>query len=329
MATTPLKKRPLPKWRTVQVYKILTINKSIVSYLRCTDEGYTTFDLADIYGPAEDYVGQFRKGVLKSSMAKECQFFTKWVPQPETLTREMVSTAIGRSLRRMQTEKLDLVQFHWWDYNNKYYYDGVHYLMDLQQKGQIENIGLCNFDTKHMEDLLDEGAPIVSNQVALSVIDTRPLQKMTAVALKHNVKLLCYGTLMGGFLSSRWKGQPEPPLESLSNVSLRKYLPWIRYWGGWQLFQEMLTVLDVVAMKHGVTISTVALRWALDQPGVGGAIVGVRLGLREHLRENKRVFSFTLDESDRAAIAAVQTKSKDLMGVFGDCGGEYRRRPRA
>jgi aryl-alcohol dehydrogenase-like predicted oxidoreductase len=63
----------------------------------------------------------------------------------------------------------------------------------------------------------------------------------------------------------------------------------------------------------------------LDQPAVGGAIVGIRLGLKEHLADNKRVFSFRLDDQDLAAIGAVQAKSKDLMNAFGDCGGEYRR----
>ena len=71
------------------------------------------------------------------------------------------------------------------------------------------------------------------------------------------------------------------------------------------------------------------VRWVLDQEAVGGAIVGVRLGLKEHISDNKKVFSFALDADDIAAITAVQNKSKDLMTVFGDCGGEYRFRIRS
>jgi hypothetical protein len=63
----------------------------------------------------------------------------------------------------------------------------------------------------------------------------------------------------GGFLSEEWVGKPEPLIDSLSNVSLRKYLPWIKYWGGWGLFQEMLTVLGTVAKKHSVSIPNVAV----------------------------------------------------------------------
>lgn len=71
------------------------------------------------------------------------------------------------------------------------------------------------------------------------------------------------------------------------------------------------------------------MRWVLDQQAVGGAIVGVRLGLKEHIADNKRVFSFALDKDDVGAIKAVQDKSRDLMTVFGDCGGEYRFRIRS
>lgn len=140
-------------------------------------------------------------------------------------------------------------------------------------------------------------------------------------------------------------GQPEPSdlagkgngngrSTKLANVSLRKYLPWIRLWGGWDLFQELLRTLNSIALKHSerfdskYSISNVAVKWVLDQPAVGGAIVGVRLGLREHLASNERVFSLKLDDEDRQAISSVQAKSNDLMEPFGDCGGEYRRKRR-
>lgn len=293
---------------------------------KCANDGYTTFDLADIYGPAEGFVGSFRKGALASDFSKNCRFFTKWVPRPQEITRALTTAAIDSSLRKMETDRLDLVQFHWWDYENPYYYDAMSYLMELKQKEKIRSIGLCNFDTEHMMNLVKQDAPIVSNQVALSLIDDRALQKMVPACAENNIKLLVYGTLLGGFLSSSWLDKPEPRSESLTNVSLRKYLPWISYWGGWGLFQELLRVLDTVAKKHRVSLSNVALRWVIDQPTVGGAIVGVRFGLKEHLKDNERVFSFVLDQDDLGAINAVRKRGTPLYNVFGDCGGEYHSR---
>jgi aryl-alcohol dehydrogenase-like predicted oxidoreductase len=58
--------------------------------------------------------------------------------------------------------------------------------------------------------------------------------------------------------------------------------------------------------KYSVSLSNVALRWVLDQETVAGVIVGARLGYKEHLNDNHRVFSFQLDDSDRKLIASIQ-----------------------
>ena len=301
---------------------------SVAAMTKCASDGFTTFDLADIYGPAESYVGEFCSGPKSSSLSQECQFFTKWVPRPGPVDQQTVTAAIDRSLRRMRKEQLDLLQFHWWEYDNKYYYDAMAGLMNLRDAAtpKIRNIGLTNFDTEHMLDLIEQDAPIVSNQVSFSVLDTRPLRQMVPASLQKNVKLLCYGTLLGGFLSDKWLNKPAPDPNALTNVSLRKYLPWIYFWGGWELFQELLRTLKSIAEKHSVSISNVAVRWVLQQEAVGGAIVGIRLGYSDHVKDNLRLFSFALDDEDLERINAVTKKSRDLYAVFGDCGGEYRRR---
>jgi len=85
-----------------------------------------------------------------------------------------------------------------------------------------------------------------------------------------------------------------------------------------------LKVLDGIAKKHQVSIANVAVRWVLEQPAVGGAIVGVRFGLKQHIDDTKKVFSFKLDDKDIESIAAVTRNGRDLMRVIGDCGDEYR-----
>jgi aryl-alcohol dehydrogenase-like predicted oxidoreductase len=96
-------------------------------------------------------------------------------------------------------------------------------------------------------------------------------------------------------------------------------------WGGWSLFQELLSVLKQVAEKHGVTIPNVAVRYILDKPAVAGVIVGARLGVSEHIEDNARVFDLTLDTPDYDQINAVLQKPQDLYQLIGDCGDEYRR----
>ena len=67
-----------------------------------------------------------------------------------------------------------------------------------------------------------------------------------------------------------------------------------------------------------------SVRYVLERPAVAGVIVGTRLGLSEHIADNQRVFSFTLDAADYAQLEEVLAKSRDLMTAIGDCGDEYR-----
>jgi aryl-alcohol dehydrogenase-like predicted oxidoreductase len=95
-------------------------------------------------------------------------------------------------------------------------------------------------------------------------------------------------------------------------------------WGGWSLFQELLSRIKQIADKYTVSIANVAVRYILEQPTVAGAIVGARLGVAEHLADNALVFNFTLDRDDREQIEAVVGRSQDLYQAIGDCGDEYR-----
>ena len=121
---------------------------------------------------------------------------------------------------------------------------------------------------------------------------------MAALCGSHAIRLLCYGTVAGGFLSERWLGRPEPP-DMLANRSLTKYKLVIDEFGGWDLFQELLTCLSDVARKHRVLPATVAIRWVLERPEVAAAIVGARSA--EHLATTMEVFSLALDADDLLA----------------------------
>lgn len=98
----------------------------------------------------------------------------------------------------------------------------------------------------------------------------------------------------------------------------------IDVWGGWQLFQELLFVLDNIAQKHNCSIANVATRFVLDRPQVAGVIIGARLGIAEHRDDNAKVFDLKLDSQDISSIDDINAKSNDLFDVIGDCGGEYR-----
>ncbi len=311
-------------WQVSGAHGTIDPAAAIASMHRYHAAGFVTWDLADHYGPAEDFVGKFQP-TLPASDREKAHFFTKWVPRPGPISRQQVEQAVDVSRRRMNMDTLDVLQFHWWLYRDRAYLDALRYLMELQAVGKIRHLALTNFDTANLRLIVDGGIPIVSNQVQYSIIDRRPEVQMVPYCQQNNITLLTYGTLCGGLLSAKYLNQPEPGSVQLDTASLRKYKQMIDMWGGWQLFQDLLRVLQQIADKYQVTLDNVAVRYILDKPAVVGVIAGARLGLRDHFEDNARVFSFALDADDMAHIHAITDQSRDLFQAIGDCGDEYRR----
>ncbi|CAF1343528.1 unnamed protein product [Rotaria sordida] len=187
-------------WQVAGGHGIIDPKAAIKEMFSYVDAGFTTWDLADIYGPAEDLIGEFRRQLLAThgkAALTSLQMFTKWVPRSTKMTKKLVEENINKSLTRMGVESIDLLQFHWWDYRNSNYLDALH-------------------------------------------------------------------------------------------------------------------------------IANVAVRYILDKPTVAGVIIGVRLGLSEHLQDNAKVFGFNLDTDDNEKIDEICRKSRDLYRIVGDCGDEYR-----
>lgn len=314
-------------WQVAGGHGRIEHEKALAEMVAYHDSGFTSWDLADIYGPAEDFIGDFRRRLAKERGEAELarmQAFTKFVPEPGRMTKAVVEQAVEKSRRRMGAESIDLVQFHWWDYGNPAWLDALVHLSELRDAGRIRNVGLTNFDTAHMQDMADEGLKIVSNQVQYSIIDQRPQVRMQEFCRKNDSSILAYGTVCGGLLSEKYLGRPEPGNPQLDTLSLRKYKKMIDMWGGWELFQELLAALKAVADRHRASVANVACRYILDRQAVAGVIVGARLGIAEHRQDNARIFGLKLDSEDRGKIEAVTAKSQNLFELIGDCGDEYR-----
>ena len=285
--------------------------------LAYADQGIDTFDCADIYTGVEELIGRFRAFYRDQRGAEalgRLHVHTKFVPDIDglgTIDKAYVTGVIDRSLQRLGMERLDLVQFHWWDYGVDRWLETAGWLDELRREGKIHKVSGTNFDTAHVEAILDAGVPLTSLQVQYSVLDQRPAQSLATVAAQHGVALLCYGTVAGGFIGERWLGVPEPGA-GLENRSLTKYKLIIDDIGGWAVFQELLVTLARVAARHGVDIATIASAYVLTLPAVAAVIVGARN--RTHLEGNLAVSAITLDDRDLGEIAAAIGAQAPLTG---------------
>jgi aryl-alcohol dehydrogenase-like predicted oxidoreductase/enamine deaminase RidA (YjgF/YER057c/UK114 family) len=268
------------------------LEQAAASMTAYADAGLTTFDMADHYGSAEDIAGIFASGYAGG---RNVRMLTKWVPEPGGSSRETVRQAVQRSLDRLRTDCLDLLQYHAWNYADPTYLDDLFHLQALKDEGLIRHLGLTNFDTDHLGIVLASGIEIVSNQVCFSLLDQRASGDMAR---------LCE--------------------DDLSTWSQMKYKRYIDTAGGWAPFQQLLTAVKATADRHGVSMANIASRYILEQPAVGAVIIGARLGQSEHVDNNRQLLHFALDDNDRETIgAALET----LEAVPGDCGDEYRKPP--
>ncbi|KAG9126380.1 hypothetical protein FRC07_003655 [Ceratobasidium sp. 392] len=132
-----------PAWGTAPTGRIKR------EMMRHVKEGYTAF--ADHYGSAEILFGQFRQTLESPDTVVGA---TKWCVFATTeITREVVEEGVRERMERMRTERVDLLQFHWQNYDDKAYLKALDHLRDLQAEGTITAIGLCNFDTIRTDEI--------------------------------------------------------------------------------------------------------------------------------------------------------------------------------
>lgn len=235
--------------------------------------GFTTFDCADIYLGVEELLGKAASTVKE----KKLRIHTKFVPDRsrlQTIDRQYVESIIDRSRSRLQVETIDLVQFHWWNWEVKNYLSAMDILSELKAKGKIAEIGLTNMNRKYLEEF-SERFDIASLQAQVSLFDRRVERGVGELCRKKNIKIFAYGTLLGGFVSENWLGQAEPELNQLPNRSLVKYKLLIDAACGWQEFQSRLTTLSKLAAKYDCEIANIAIAALLQEERADAVIVGL------------------------------------------------------
>ncbi|RUY18152.1 aldo/keto reductase, partial [Mesorhizobium sp. M7A.F.Ca.CA.004.12.1.1] len=215
-------------WQLAGGHGAIDRSQAVADLIATFDAGIWTYDCADIYTGVEELIGAARLRLASErglDVAARMKVHTKLVPDLERLasiSRDYIRSIVDQSLRRLKTERLDLVQFHWWDYDQPRYVEAMGWLDELRLEGKVRNLGTTNFDTPRLAEILAAGIPLVSQQLQYSVLDQRPGNSLANLAAKHGVSFLCYGSVAGGFLSDKWLGVAEPatPLE---NRSLVKY----------------------------------------------------------------------------------------------------------
>ncbi|MFK7831620.1 MAG: aldo/keto reductase [Congregibacter sp.] len=294
-------------WQLSEGHSTTLSQDPVADMLTFAQRGINTFDCADIYTGVEELIGKFIAANQRLEQPLAIKVHTKYVPDYDELgqlSKAKVAAIIDRSLHRLNVERLDMVQFHWWNYAAPGCVEAATWLQELQQAGKIDLISTTNFNTAETRELLDAGINLSTTQVQYSLLDPRPEKSLLGLCAEHDMHLLCYGTLAGGFLSEKWLAVQAP--EGFDNRSLIKYRLMIEEIGGWDLFQTLLGTLQSIAAKHGASIAAVASRWVLDQKQVAAAIIGSRNA--SHIDRYEEIFRLALDAQDMQDIQSVRAQ---------------------
>lgn len=242
----------------------------ILDAIKC---GFTTFDCADIYLGVEGLLGK----AAQAAAQQKLRIHTKFVPDLNRLQEidsKYVESIIDRSLKRLQVECLDLVQFHWWDWKIKNYLSAMEFLSELKAKGKIAEIGLTNVNKKYLEEISGH-FDVASLQVQVSLFDRRVEQGVAQLCRQKNIKIFAYGSLLGGFVSEKWLNKEEPEFNQLANRSLVKYKLLIDSACGWKEFQRRLSILNKLATKYRCEMANIAVAGLLQSGKVDAVIIGL------------------------------------------------------
>jgi aryl-alcohol dehydrogenase-like predicted oxidoreductase len=273
--------------------------------------GFRVFDCADIYTGVEETIGSF----IKAHGLSDIKVHTKYVPDMaalETLTFDQTEAIIDRSRSRLGLEQLHLVQFHWWHYPTGNYLKALESLHTLKQQGKIKEIGLTNFSTEHVSEIVNYGIPIASIQTQYSILDRRATKTLVPLLQKHDIDLLCYGSVAGGLLSGYYLGKVAPQ-EPYENRSLTKYLLILEELGGWDVLQAILKTLKEIADAKETDIASIAAAYCLARDAVRACIIGARN--HKHLREHIALRdTLTLSEEELANIEKVRVQFNSIPG---------------
>jgi aryl-alcohol dehydrogenase-like predicted oxidoreductase len=286
-------------WQLAGGHGTISREQAITDLFAYAQKGVTAYDMGDIYTGAEEMLGEFLKAYRQrfgKTEAQKLRMHTKFVPDLnalDDLTKNDVRAIVERSLRRLGVERLDLVQFHWWDYAKGDFVQAGMYLDELRREGLIEAIGLTNFDVLHTKQLLEAGVPVVSNQIQFSVLDPRPLNGMLEYAEHNDIAIFCYGVLAGGLLGNARPGD-EP-----TNRSHVKYQLVIGETGE-TYYETVRKKIDELSTRYKTTPANIALAFVLQVPGVSSVIVGPRNA--RHIDELDQLDQFTLSPDDYRSL---------------------------
>ena len=272
------------------------------------DVGITSIDTAPAYGQglSEEIVGEAIKGIDRSKVqiltkyglrwdTKEGEFYFKTVDNNgneidmhKLASKESIIKEVEVSLKRLNTDYIDLYQIHWADPTTPIS-ETMEAIQLLIGQGKIKAAGVCNYSAEQMEEA-EKTILLTSNQVPYSMIRRDIEKEVVPYAIKNNKAIIVYSPLSKGLLTGKMKpgykfneGDSRKNESNYTEENLKR-------------IDSLMTKLKPLAAEKNATLAQLVLRWTIQQPGITIALVGARNP--KQAVENAGAINFNLTDEE-------------------------------
>jgi aryl-alcohol dehydrogenase-like predicted oxidoreductase len=269
---------------------------------RALDLGINFFDTADIYGNrggSEEALGQALAGRWHEVvLATKVQSRMGDGPNDMGGSRYHIVSAVEGSLRRLQTDHIDLYQLHWWDGSTPLE-ETLRALDDLVQAGKVRYIGASNYmawQVGRANDIAEQSgwSPFVSVQPHYHMLERGIERELMPYCQWAGVGILPYFPLAGGFLTGKYQRGEAPPPGTRGALS-----PYVQGYMTEANF-DLLDKLRPMAEAHGRSLAELAIAWLLAQPQISSVIAGATRP--EQVEANAKAAEWVLTADEERAI---------------------------
>ena len=273
--------------------------ESIRTIHTALDKGINFIDTAPVYGfgRSEEIVGKALQSVKRDQVVVATKVALEWDEKERVFrnsTRQRILKEIDDSLRRLQTDYIDLYQVHWPDPLVPIE-ETARVMDELLQAGKIRAIGVSNYSPEQM-DAFRKVAPLHSVQPPYNLFERQIEQDVLPYAQQHGIAVLAYGAICRGLLSGKMK-----PDSKFEGDDLRKYDPKFKEPRYGQYLQAVAALDSMAHQRHDRHVLELAIRWVMEQGAI--ALWGARHP--GQLNPVEQVFGWSLTAQDLQDIDAL------------------------
>lgn len=275
------------------------------------DEGITSIDTAPFYGLglSEEVVGEAIQSYdrskieiltkfglvwepeVKGSYAFDASFEGKNFPVYKNGSKENVIREVENSLKRLNTDYIDLIQLHWPDPQTPVA-ETMEAMQRLMEQGKVRGIGVSNYDTDQLAEGM-ESVVIHSNQVPYSMLKREIETTLIPFALKEDIGIIAYSPLERGLLTGKYtEGATTLSNDDHRNAYFQQFES--------DKLKKLLNTLQDIAVSKNCSVTQLVLAWTMQQKGITTVLAGARN--KEQALHNAKALRVSLNKEELAII---------------------------